>query len=128
VSQVRFTAIDVRLLFRSDTSGGEPEYELHIEQPFSFGEPNHEQLVDPRCGPSDSYLALVQKKVQSATAHQDGSLDVMFVAGQRLLIPANPYEAWNFSGDDGTLVVSSAGGGLAIWDENGVLEPLIRLN
>ena len=39
-----------------------------------------------------------------------------FVGGDALDIAPGDYEPWQLNGDDGSLYVSVAGGGLAVWD------------
>ena len=73
--------------------------------------------IDPPPGGSAAYLDLVLKTVRSAVASQNGDLIVTFTDGDRLEVPRDDhYEPWQLSGDDGSLAVSSAGGGLALWD------------
>ena len=59
---------------------------------------------------------LLRKTIAHAVGLKDGTLDVSFSDGTRLIVPVDPdYEAWEVSGDDGFLVVSRPGGGLAVW-------------
>jgi hypothetical protein len=59
---------------------------------------------------------LIEHTVEEATANAAGALQVIFEGGARLTVEPDPaYEAWNVSGPDGALVVSTAGGKLAIW-------------
>jgi len=59
---------------------------------------------------------LVGKTIERAIGRKDGSLDISFVDGSRLVVPVDPhYEAWELSASDGFLVVSRPGGGLATW-------------
>jgi len=74
--------------------------------------------ISPR-KPRESAQAAVLwgKKVAQATGRADGTLDVSFEDGSRLVVPVDPhYEAWEVSADDGFLVVSQPGGRLAIWN------------
>ena len=76
-----------------------------------------EHWIDPPPGGDPAYFALALKTVLSAVASQDGGLVVVFTDGDRLEVPCDKhYEPWQLDGDDGSLVVSSAGGGLAVWD------------
>jgi hypothetical protein len=56
----------------------------------------------------------VEKTVQSATALDDGSLAIRFIDGDALDVAPGDYEPWQLNGDDGSLYVSVAGGGLAV--------------
>ncbi len=59
---------------------------------------------------------LLRKTVGQAIGRKDGSLDVIFADGSKLVVPIDPdYEAWEISASDGFLVVSRPGGGLATW-------------
>lgn len=56
--------------------------------------------------------------VAEAIAAEDGSLAMTFTDGDRLEIPSDVYEPWQLTGKGQTLA-SAAGGGLALWHENG---------
>ncbi len=43
-----------------------------------------------------------------------------FSDGGRLEIPSHEFEPWQLEGEDGELIVSVAGGGLAVWDSDRV--------
>ncbi len=59
---------------------------------------------------------LVGRIVRRALGQKDGTLDMGFTDGSRLMVPVDPrYEAWELSSTDGFMVVSRPGGGLAIW-------------
>ena len=91
-----------------------PNYTLQIEGPFRLATAEREWNIDPEVGADPAYLRLVEKKVAHAVASDDGSLDLAFTDGDHLVIPADVYEPWQLSGDDGSLIVSVAGGGLAV--------------
>jgi hypothetical protein len=56
------------------------------------------------------------KTIEQAIGRKDGSLDVSFTDGSRLVVPIDPrYEAWEVSATDGFMVVSLPGGGLTAW-------------
>jgi hypothetical protein len=93
-----------------------PDYTLQIEGPFRIGAAAREWSIDPQAGPDAAYLLLVNKKVAHARAGDDGGLVVDFTDGDRLVVPPHAYEPWQLSGEDGSLFVSVAGGGLAVWD------------
>jgi len=59
---------------------------------------------------------LVGKTIARAIGRKDGSLDVSFTDGSRLVVHIDPgYEAWELSASDGFMVVSLPGGGLSTW-------------
>jgi len=59
---------------------------------------------------------LVGKTIGRAVGRKDGSLDVSFTDGSRLVVHVDPgYEAWEVSASDGFMVVSRPGGGLSTW-------------
>jgi hypothetical protein len=98
-----------------DSTSG-PEYTLLIEGPLRIITPEREWSIDPQAGPDAAYLLLVSKKVAYALASDDGGLVVEFTDGDRLVVPPHEYEPWQLYGEDGSLFVSVAGGGLAVWD------------
>lgn len=57
--------------------------------------------------------------ITEGTAFKDGSLEVKFDGGSRILVPPDSeYEAWNIGGPggiDGLKIVSTPGGELSIW-------------
>jgi hypothetical protein len=59
---------------------------------------------------------LQRKTITEAIGRKDGSLNVSFSDGSKLVVPVDPdYEGWELSATDGFLVVSRPGGGLATW-------------
>jgi hypothetical protein len=59
---------------------------------------------------------MICQTVADAVAAKSGSLTVLFANGVRITVEPDPaYEAWNVSGPDGMLVVSTPGGKLATW-------------
>ena len=94
-------------------------YTLSIEGAFTY-ESGHERVeVDPS-SPSPIVLNLPLKRVRQALADEDGTLRVRFADGDLMTVPPNEYEPWQFGSrrsavDGGWLVVSAAGGGLAVW-------------
>ena len=61
-------------------------------------------------------LVVVGKVVEAGVARKDGSLELRFTDGDALTVPPDPdYEAWELAGPEGMLVVSTPGGGLAVW-------------
>lgn len=93
-----------------------PDYTLQISGPLRFVASDREWSIDPEAGPDPAYLRLVAKTVARALASDDGSLEVEFTDGDRLAVAPDVYEPWQLDGDDGSLVVSVAGGGLSAWD------------
>ena len=96
-----------------------PDYTLQIEGPLRIDVGGTVWNIVPESGADPAYLRLIDKKVARAIAAVDGGLDVVFTDGDRLVIPPHAYEPWQLSGDDESLVVSVAGGGLAVWDGSG---------
>jgi hypothetical protein len=116
----RFTPF-LRLHFWGDApdSPPGPDYTLQIEGPLRISSADGEQSIDPTAAANPAYLRFVVKRVARAVASKDGGLDVAFTDGERLIIPPDDYEPWQLSGDDGSLIVSVAGGGLAVWPPSG---------
>ena len=92
-----------------------PRFTLEIEGPFRLVSSGLESSIDPKSGPDPTYLKLVDKTVVHANARRDGWLEVTFSDGDGLIVPPHRYEPWQLNGDNGYLVVSVAGGGLATW-------------
>ena len=114
---VPFLRID---LFGSGITG--TNFRLEIDGPFRIVGKEHDWTIDPQSGPDPAYLGLVDKTIARATAAADGSLEVEFTDGDFLLVTPFEYEPWQLDGDDGTLIVSVAGGGLAVWSPTGETE------
>ena len=117
VSVSRFVPF-LRLQFWANVpeSAPGPDYTLQIEGPIRIVTAKGELNIDPQAGPDPAYLLLVTKTVAHALASDDGGLVVDFTDGDRLVVPPFEYEPWQLSGEDGSLFVSVAGGGLAVWD------------
>jgi hypothetical protein len=89
----------------------ESPYTLHVQGTSFSLSPEEEQDVARQ-----AFNQLVGDTVEMATADAAGALDVTFAGGARLQVEADAeYEAWNVSGPDGALVVSTAGGELSVW-------------
>lgn len=94
-------------------------YFIVIESPFRMD--IHESSVS--LSPEEdgdhtlkSLRQLVGHTIEDANADAAGALHVTFQGANRLTVePDADYEAWSVSGPDGALVVSTAGGKLAIW-------------
>ena len=97
-----------------DSEAGQ-NYVLQIDGPVRVIASGQESVVDLEEGPSCLLLTLLGKSVAGAGASEDGSLRIDFTDGDALLVEPSAYEPWQLSGDDGSLVVSIAGGGLAVW-------------
>ena len=93
-----------------------PDYTLQIEGPLRIISADREWSIDPEAGADPVYLRLVSKQVSVAVASDDGGLDVAFTDGDHLIVPPYVHEPWQLIGDDDSLIVSVAGGGLAVWD------------
>lgn len=103
----------------ADTTTG-ADYTLQIDGRLRLVVANGESTIEPESGPDPATLGLLEKTVSRAIASGDGSLQVDFADGQRLLVAPDVYEPWQLNGSDGSLVASGAGGGLAVW---GALDP-----
>jgi hypothetical protein len=61
-------------------------------------------------------LILIGLTVNRANAYKNGTLDMIFSDGSRVYVaPDADFEAWEFSGEQGTKAVSLPGGEVAIW-------------
>jgi hypothetical protein len=94
-------------------------YFIVIESPFRLDIQGDSYSLSPEEEPDAVLQALRQlvgHTIEEATADAAGALHVIFEGGARLTVEPDPaYEAWSVSGPDGALVVSTAGGKLAIW-------------
>jgi hypothetical protein len=94
-------------------------YFIVIESPFGLDVHGNSFSLSPEEESDDALQALRQlvgRTIEEATADASGALHVIFEGGARLTVePDAAYEAWSVSGPDGALVVSTAGGKLAIW-------------
>jgi hypothetical protein len=118
VSVARFTPY-LRVHFwppDSAEGGAATQFTLSIERPMTLATKSGDRTIVPERGADSAYLDLLTMTVEHATALQDGGLVIDFDDGGRLHVPSDEYEAWQLHGDDGSLIVSIAGGGLAIWD------------
>jgi hypothetical protein len=97
-------------------------YFIVIESPFTLDIRGDSFSLSPEEQRDDALQALDQlagHTIEEATADAAGALHVIFEGGARLTVEPDPaYEAWSVSGPDGALVVSTAGGKLAIWKSN----------
>ena len=94
-------------------------YFIVIESPFRLDIHGDSFSLSPE-EESDAALQplrqLVGHTIEEATADAAGALHVIFEGGARITVePDAAYEAWSVSGPDGALVVSTAGGKLAVW-------------
>jgi hypothetical protein len=94
-------------------------YFIVIESPFRLDIHGDSYSLSPEEEPDAALQPLRQlvgHTIEEATADAAGALHVIFEGGSRLTVDPDPsYEAWSVSGPDGALVVSTAGGKLAIW-------------
>jgi hypothetical protein len=95
-------------------------YFIVIESPFRLDIHGESFSLSPEEETDDALQPLRQlvgQTIEEATADAAGALHVIFEGGARLMVEPDPaYEAWSVSGPDGALVVSTAGGKLAIWN------------
>ena len=94
-------------------------YFIVIESPFRLDIQGDSYSLSPEEEPDAVLQALRQlvgHTIEEATADAAVALHVIFEGGARLTVePDKAYEAWSVSGPGGALVVSTAGGKLAIW-------------
>jgi len=94
-------------------------YFIVIESPFRLESHGDSFSLSPEDESDDALQPLRQlvgHTIEEATADAAGALHVIFEGGARLTVEPDPaYEAWSVSGPDGALVVSTAGGKLAVW-------------
>ena len=111
VTQLRFDYA-VTLLFE----GG---LDVRIEHPFVVRWTDGSELtMDPESDHESlaPVLRLRRATAVGGRAFDDGRLELAFAGGSRLSVGAGKqYEAWQFSGPQGALVVSVPGGALATW-------------
>jgi hypothetical protein len=94
-------------------------FELRIGGVFAFTAPGgNETLMRPEEDPVGlgPVLACTRTAVESATAVDDGRLEMSFSDGSSLCVTPSPaYEAWELTGPRGSKIVCMPGGELAIW-------------
>ena len=96
-------------------------FNVVIEAPFQFINSNQEMIrVTPEtlegvC----SILDILHETVQSAIAYKNGTLELVFKNGHRIIAkPDYMYEAWNISGPAGLLFVCKPNGEVESWSSN----------
>ena len=94
-------------------------YFIVIESPFNLDFEGRYVSLSPEEDADEDFepiRLLVGRTVEEATADESGTLRIRFSYGTLLRVPPDEaYEAWNVSGPDGALVVSTPGGKLATW-------------
>lgn len=60
-------------------------------------------------------LPLLHREVTAASVEGQGRLVLTFGDTTLGCSPHEQYEAWNYTGPDGTLIVCQPAGGLAVW-------------
>jgi hypothetical protein len=92
---------------------------IRIEQPFIYRTPEGvEYLVIPEDDPARMAPALVlcRLAVRRGYAFKDGRLELTFVNGSTVSVPATEdHEPWELVGPGGLRIVSIPGGDLAVW-------------
>lgn len=118
-STVTICAIDYA--FNLHLVGDHASFDLRIEQPFVIRSiDGSRQIFAPtdceNCTELGPALTVLFKAVARGVASRGGSVSIEFTDGTVLVVePHSQYEAWTFNGDDGRLIVSMPGGGLAVW-------------
>jgi hypothetical protein len=110
--------VDWAITLEMQKPGG-GHFELRIGGVFAFTAPGGtETLLRPEEDPVSlgPVLTCTRTVVESATAVEDGHLEVSFVDGSSLRVTPSPaYEAWELAGPRGSKIVCMPGGELAIW-------------
>ncbi len=95
-------------------------FEIRIEQPFELLQPaaDHPLSIEVASDPTAAAPALgyLHAEVKEGTAFKNGLLELTFVDGKVLRVPASEeFEAWTLVGPNGLRLVSSPGGDVAVW-------------
>lgn len=121
VSQIQLTALTsnyLRIVFWghdiTDFAIG-LDYELNVEGRLQYRDGAMRATVDDVDGAAALAPKLLRKVVRRARAEEQGGLVITFTDDATLEIPAAKFEPWQFHGEDGSLWVSVAGGGISIW-------------
>ena len=97
----------------------EEETTIVIEQKFTLESGNNKITLDVATPTALSpVFSLHRKIVASASAYKNGTLEVDFVEGEKLLVSPDPngrYESWEVFGTHGLRIVCKPSGGLSIW-------------
>jgi hypothetical protein len=92
---------------------------VRIEQPFSYRSADGAQrYLVPEGDPMAlaPILGVCRREVREGLAFKDGRLELHFVDGSVLAVPAgDDFEAWSLVGKAGLKFVSLPGGELAVW-------------
>ena len=97
----------------------EPQIDVRIEQPFELTDSSGTsvQLVpegDPLA--MSPVLSISRRTVERMDAFNDGRLEIAIADGMIVRVESSEiYEAWEISGSGGFRIVSTPGGGLAVW-------------
>ena len=109
--------IDYGVTLRLDHPSG--QFELRIEQTLDFvAADGTASNLDPDEDPTGigPLLACTRTTVTSATAFDDGRLEMSMADGSRFSVSASDdYEAWELAGPSGLRMVSTPGGELTVW-------------
>jgi hypothetical protein len=97
----------------------EPQIDVRIEQPFELTDPSGTSV---RLVPEGDTLAMSpvlrmsRRTVERMDAFNDGRLEIAIADGMVVRVESSDaYEAWEISGSGGFRIVSTPGGGLAVW-------------
>ncbi|MER5262140.1 DUF6188 family protein [Actinosynnema sp. NPDC002837] len=111
--------VDHAVTFLFDSPDG--TYDLRIEEDFAFvSAEGVEVVLRPETDPTGlgPVLACTRTSVTEALAFDDGRLTASFADGSGLAVDSSrEYEPWMLSGPATLLVVSTPGGGLAVWQD-----------
>jgi hypothetical protein len=110
--------IDWAVTLEMQTHDGD-RFELRIGDTFTFTTADGvEKSLQPEENPAGlgPVLGCTRTAVKSATAVEDGRLEMSFADGSSLHVaPSSACEAWELTGPQGSKIVSMPGGELAIW-------------
>ncbi|MES2794122.1 MAG: DUF6188 family protein [Planctomycetota bacterium] len=116
------TQLKLDFAFGIELSNDDSAFSIRINTIFTLKEAtetaDYAPETLPACGPA---LRLFNAQVVSAKAFNNGRLEVVFLGGAVLEVNSNSqFEAWEVVGNDGQRTVALPGGGLAVWQPNGV--------
>jgi hypothetical protein len=109
--------VDYRFGFEFINDG--EEISVWVGSHFQLRQKAEEWDVDPENKNTGLCRALILfgKIATRALAFSDGRLEIAFTDDIVLSVPPHPqYEAWELYGSSGRRIISTPGGGLAIWN------------
>jgi hypothetical protein len=94
--------------------------QFRIEQAFQLSSPDQQWILEAETDPGSlgPALTLLHQIVTSASVSPTSILELHFANGMLLQVGPHPegrYEAWDLSGNYGTMMVCMPNGELAVW-------------